>query len=197
MDQATPQASNVEEAPSPLEAQIRECFGRAAYTHKTHEKCADALSATLKRVKLLQITLSAITTGGLITVLFGSADVSYIAAVVSAIASSILFALNMYTKESDPGQRAEKHKEVASRLWNIRESYLSLITDLRAGCSPGDARARRDMLQNELATIYQSAPRTDAKAYSQAQQGLQKNEELTFTDAEIDSLLPPALRLKK
>lgn len=26
-----------------LEGQLRECYGRVVYTHKTHEKCADIL----------------------------------------------------------------------------------------------------------------------------------------------------------
>jgi hypothetical protein len=197
MEQTTQQPSGQIQTVSPLEAQIRECFARVAYTHKTHEKCADGLTTTLKRVKLAQIVLSAITTGGLITVLLGSSDASHAAAIVSAISSTILFALNMYTKESDPGQKAERHKEVASKLWNIRESYLSILTDLRSGFPLDEGRSRRDTLQTELASIYQTAPRTDAKAYSQAQVGLQRNEELTFSDAEIDALLPTALQLPK
>ena len=32
-----------------LEGQIRECFGRVAYTHKTHERMADRYSKTLAR----------------------------------------------------------------------------------------------------------------------------------------------------
>jgi hypothetical protein len=179
---------------SPLESQIRECFGRVAYAHKTHEKCADRLTTRLAQIKWLQICLSAITTGGLITTIWGTPTVSHAAAIVAAIVSTILLAINAYTKDSDPGQKAEKHKEVASRLWNIRESYLSLLTDLRMGFAPGDARTRRDDLQAHLAKIYETAPRTDAASYASAQEGLQRNEELSFSDDEIDRLLPPALR---
>lgn len=34
-----------------LEAQIRECFGRVIYTHKTHSKMADRAASTLKWLK--------------------------------------------------------------------------------------------------------------------------------------------------
>ena len=44
-----------------LEGQLRECFGRVVYSHKTHEKCADMLLSRLARIKLWQIILSAIT----------------------------------------------------------------------------------------------------------------------------------------
>ena len=38
-----------------LEAQIRECFARVAWTHKTHEKCADILNTRNSNIKLIQI----------------------------------------------------------------------------------------------------------------------------------------------
>lgn len=194
MEQTSQPARSIERARTPLEGQLRECFGRVAYAHKTHEKCADRLTDILSRVKLLQIGLSAITTGGIITAIFGTAPVGQVAVAISAVMSTALLALNTYTKDSDPGQRAEKHKEVASKLWDIRESYLSLITDMRSGCEEADARQRRDALQDRLAKTYEAAPRTDSKAYAKAQDGLQQNEDLTFSDQELDQLLPPALR---
>lgn len=194
MVQTTPIFSPNRSTRHPLEAQLRECFGRVAYAQKTHEKCADYLTATMSKVKLLQIVLSAITTGGIVTVIFGSKEVGQVAAILSAVVSTILLALNTYTKESDPGQKAEKHKEVASKLWDVRESYLSVLTDLRTGAGEAEIRQRRDTLQQRLAAIYQTAPRTNAKAYAKGQEGLQRNEELTFSDEELDLLLPPALR---
>lgn len=58
------------EAKQVLEGQLRECFGRVVYSHKTHEKCADILVKHLSRIKLGQIILSAITTTGCISVFF-------------------------------------------------------------------------------------------------------------------------------
>jgi hypothetical protein len=195
MEQISQTPNPTAAAMTPLEAQLRECFGRVAYAHKTHEKCADICATRLSRVKLWQIVLSAITTGGLITVLFGSKEVSHISAFVSALSSTVLLGLNAYMKDNDPGQLSERHKKVASELWNIRESYLSLLTDLRGGSEPdASLRQRRDALQTRLATIYETAPRTTDKGYAKAQAGLQKNEELTFSDQELDLLLPPPLR---
>lgn len=197
MEQTFPVPDTAAAAMTPLEAQLRECFGRVAYSHKTHEKCADICATRLSRVKLWQIILSAVTTGGLITVLFGVKDVSHISAFVSALTSTILLGLNAYMKDNDPGQLSERHKKVASELWNIRESYLSLLTDLRAASEPESLlRQRRDDLQAKLSTIYETAPRTTDRAYAKAQTGLQKNEELTFSDTELDALLPPTLRSK-
>ena len=178
-----------------LESQLRECFGRVVYSHKTHEKCADRLDSRLRQIKITQILLSAITTGGLVTVLFGDAEVSRIAAVVSALFSTSLLVLSAYTKDFDPGQMAQEHKTVADRLWVVRESYLSLLTDARSGAvEEDDARRRRDELQEDAATIYESAPRTFSAGYADAQKALKVDEDLTFSDQEIDQFLPKHLR---
>lgn len=57
----------------------------------------------LQRVKIVQIVLSAITTGGLITALLGDPKVAQIATVVSTLFSTILLVLTSYMKDVDPG----------------------------------------------------------------------------------------------
>jgi hypothetical protein len=178
-----------------IESQLRECFARAAYSHKTHEKCADIALGRLGHIKVWQLLLSAVTTGGLLAVAFGPADKSKVTAAIAAVVSTALLALNAYTKENDLGQTAQKHKETADKLWNVRESYLSLLTDVRAGfVQLDDVRKRRDELQMLLSATYESAPRTSGKGYALAQDALKAREDLTFSDAEIDQFLPVVLR---
>jgi hypothetical protein len=77
------------------------------------------------------------------------------------IISTALLGPNTYTKDVDPGTTAERHKETAAKLWLIRESYLSLITDIHVGGLPPDEiRSRRDTLQDALGAVYAGAPRT-------------------------------------
>ena len=93
-------------------------------------------------------------------------------------------------------EEAEAHRTTASQLWSIRESYISLITDLMSGdVSSSDAQARRDDLQEKAYAIYSAAPRTSGRAFKRAQQGLKSNEEMKFSPYEIDLFLPKALRL--
>jgi hypothetical protein len=95
----------------------------------------------------------------------------------------------------NPGAETQKHREAASDIWNVRESYLSLLTDIRDASVPlTKLRTRRDELQSALHKIYKAAPRTDDVAYGKAQTALKDNEELTFSDAEIDAFLPAPLR---
>lgn len=143
-------------------------------------------------MRVTQIILSAITTAGLFFTLFGE---SHSAIVLSTITSTALLALNTYTKDFDFGELAQNHANTAGDLWYVRESYLSLLTDISGRVMPSQyIREKRDTLQEDLKNIYQSAPRTFPKAYLEAQDALKLNEEMTFSDNEIDVMLPPFLR---
>lgn len=175
-----------------LEGQLRECYGRVVYSHKTHEKCADILLARQSTIKLWQIILSAVTTGGFVSAVVNAND---IAAAAGALLSTGLLALNAYTKDYDLGAIAQKHRQAGADLWQIRERYLSLITDLRIGLTPlVDLQAARDTLLKDLHGVYAGAPSTTFEAYRKAQEALKKLEDLTFSDAEIDAFLPRELR---
>ena len=178
-----------------LESQLRECYGRIVWTHKTHEKTADIILKRNNILKWCQIILSTLTTTGLVYTIFG--DLLWVK-ITSAIISAILLLLNTYLKSTDLGAIIQKHTEIAADIWNIRESYLSLIVDLKIeNVSIEDIQQRRDQLQTELTIIYKQSPRTLSKAYKEATKALKLNEEMTFTDEEIDCFLPNELRKTK
>lgn len=175
-----------------IEGQLRECYGRVVYSHKTHEKCADILLMRLSRIKLWQIILSAVTTGGLIAVVLGTGQLG---AIVSILTSTALFGLNTYTKDYDLGELALKHRQTASDLWIVREKYLSLLTDLRIGKKNiNEIQLNRDALLDELNIVYKRAPITNFNAYKKAQEALRELEEMTYSDKEIDAFLPNELK---
>lgn len=175
-----------------FEGQLRECFGRVVYTHKTHEKAADILLTRLSRIKLLQIILSALTTAGFIAAIFGGGRMG---AILGVFVSTLLLVLNAYTKDYDLGELAQKHRQAGADLWIIREKYLSLITDLRMGEKPIESlQEERDNLLTALHSIYSGSPSTTYKAYKKAQEALKQSEDMTFSDEEIDAFLPRALK---
>ncbi|MGE4169857.1 MAG: SLATT domain-containing protein [Candidatus Margulisiibacteriota bacterium] len=175
-----------------LEGQLRECYGRVVYSHKTHEKCADILLARSASIKLWQIILSSITAAGFVAAIFGEGRV---AGLIGIVISTILLTLNAYTKDYDLGELAQKHKQTANELWLVREKYLSLLTDLKMESkSLEEIIEKRDVLVQQLHTAYTGAPSTTFKAYKKAQQALKKYEDLTFSDAEIDAFLPSDLK---
>lgn len=96
------------------------------------------------------------------------------------------------------GGLAQKHVDAAVSLWNIRESYLSLLTDIKsAGIDEKEIRKIRDRLQNDLHKIYKGSPRTISKAYIAASKSLKEMEEMTLSDEEINNFLPTSLRKNK
>ena len=71
------------------------------------------------------------------------------------------------------------------------------MTDLKARLiSLEDIIQKRDELQDELSKTYKGSPKTFSKAYVTAQKSLQINEELTFSNEEIDKFLPTPLGKK-
>ena len=175
-----------------LEAQIRECFGRVIYTHKTHSKMADRADSRLKWLKISLIALSSLTASGAISIVFAN---QFGLKLATAAVSLATVALTAYMKDFDLGGLAQRHRDTAADIWPVRESYLSLLTDIVGGTSDSESvRERRDDLQNTLAAIYKGAPHTDGRAYGEAQVALKKNEEYTFSDAEIDAFLPASLK---
>jgi hypothetical protein len=173
-----------------LEDQVRECYGRVVYTHKTHERMADHCADKLSRYKISQIVLTALTSTGAVGVIL--TDVIWIEAVTATISFLTLF-VSTYLKSFDLGSTAQKHRDAAAKLWNVRECYLSLLTDLPQ-FSREVAVERRDELQAMLAALYTGAPQTNGRAYKEAQNRLKNMEDMTFTDDEIDCFLPLSLK---
>ena len=175
-----------------LDAQLREAFGRVTYSHKVHEKEAELRSSLMAKIRLAQIVLPAASTAGFVTALFGT---GWWGSLAGAACSAALFALNLYTRNYDLDKIFREHKMTANQIWGIREKYLSLITDLAAGFEPLAAvRSKRDVLAEEIQAIYATAPSTTGSAYKKARKALRVDEEMTFSVAEVDALLPENLR---
>lgn len=177
-----------------LEGQLREMYARAAYTHKTHEKMADRYISRYKRIKNAEIILSAVTTSSLLLAVFGD---THPYTLIGAVLSTILLAFTLYFKEASLGEQAQKHTIVASKLWGVREALLSLLVDMSDGRTVDEIRVARDRLNATLEDIYKAAPRTDSRAYTDAQKALKQAEELFFTEDELNRMLPKELRTKR
>lgn len=185
-----------EDADDHLLAQIREAYGRVVYSHKTQEKQADICFTMHRWQQWVLIGLTAISSGTFLVSLLGVVTSQETASLVTAFVALLVTGTTLATKNFKFAEESDGHRDTAARLWNVRESYLSLITDLMAGeVSSTDARIKRDELQDELGAIYAEAPRTGSWAFKKAGGGLKENEEMTFTAEELDLLVPQALRL--
>lgn len=181
----------VSSKPLTLEDQLREIYGRVAYAHKTHEKMADGYVRKHRWIKGIEIVVSSLAFSSLVLAVFGD---SKTATIIGAVLATLSLGITLYFKEAAIGEQVQKHTHTASRLWGIRERLLSLLVDYRDGRGEAELREVRDSINAELEQIYKAAPRTDAKAYAAAQNALKNEEELHFSDAELDHLLPAAVR---
>jgi len=175
-----------------LESQIREAYGRIVYTFTCHNKIVQRMLSKNEFIKVCQIVLSALTTGGFIVAIIVDEK---IASILGALISVLLLILNAYTKNFDLVETAQSHQKAADALWIIREEYVSLLTDFEL-LDDATVMAKRDELQNRTAEIYAQSPRTDSKSYAATQKALKTEEEQTFNDDEIDVMLPNAIRRK-
>lgn len=192
----TDNSANVPGPDPHLLAQVREAFGRVVYSHKTQVKQADICFAKHRLQQAVLIALTAIGSGTFLASAAGLLGSPQITTLATSSVALLVSWMSLGAKTFKFEEEANAHRDTAARLWNVRESYISLIADLMSEeVSDRDARARRDALQTASHEIYLSAPRTSDRAYKKARKGLQDNEEMTFTCHEIDLFLPAALRL--
>ncbi len=173
-----------------LRIQLKEAHGKVLYTYTAHWKMVDALAIKNRNIKYVQIALSAISTGGFIGSLITNET---LLTAIGGIFSTILLALNLYFKDFNLNAEITRHTAAANALWEVREQYISLLTDF-PGIEVDEICQRRDELQSKTAEIYKSAPKTDSKSYAAAQKALKEDEEQFFTIDELNQLLPVHLR---
>lgn len=173
---------------------VRESFGKVVYTHKTHEKDAEIWSCRSNLIKWINILLTALTSGTLVSTFF--TDQSVLIYISSGLSFLVLFFL-IFQISFRPEEMVEKHKNIAKELWYIKEKYLSLISDIMSeSITDEEAIQRRNNLINELRMIYKFSPETTRGAYKKARKVLKIDEESTFSDEEIDMFLPTELKQK-
>ena len=173
-------------------AEIRQTFGRVVITHKTHEKEVERKarqSLLLTWTNLLVIT---ITLGATLAAPLTEGNTAQLASIISA---TVAFGFGCVQLSFQPQRSAEEHRSCAKELLGIRDQYSALIADQRAGIITAEQLLmRRELLGIRLAELFAHAPQTSPKSYQKAEKALGGNEGLTFTDVEIDNMLPRELR---
>lgn len=165
-----------------LLAQVREAFGRVVYSHKTHEKQADICFSKHRWQQGVLIALTAISSGTFLAAVVGLLGAPALTSLATSSIALLVSWMSLGAKTFKFEEEADAHRSIASRLWDVRESYISLIADLMSGSvADAEGRERRDELQEAARDAYANAPRASTKAYEQASEGLQHNEEMTFT----------------
>ena len=112
-----------------LYSQIQEQYGKLIYTYTCQWKTADHLQKASNCFKWAQIILSAMSAGGcLAAIVTDQAKLAWIGGIVS----TLLLVVSGYLKDKDFDTEQKEHRSTATKLWSIREEYLSLLTDFDA-----------------------------------------------------------------
>jgi hypothetical protein len=173
--------------PEPVLHEVKETFGRVAYTHKTHEKDAERADAASRRMKVANLAVIGVTAAAALTApLLGSAVAAWIA-VLSALVALVFATLQL---SFDPAASATKHRLAAKAYLALRNDYRRLLADAQSdGLTLGSFKQQRDSLARELGHLDDTAPQTSPRAYETARDALRGSEELTFTQDEYRHLL--------
>lgn len=165
-----------------LKKQITDAAGNVLYTYDAHWNIVNRLKRREKGLKISQIALTAVSTGGfLASLITGISGLSWLGGMTSAIA----LAINLYALNFNMPREIKQHTDAANELWDIRESYHSLITDFE-DLSLEDIRARRDLITESVSRINKTYPGTDAKSFRQAQKNIG---DYVFGDGEAAKIL--------
>ena len=183
----------MEEYRKNLRQQLIEAHAKVDYTYTAHHKIEDRVRLFDKSLRIIQIVLTAISTGGfLATVITSQTFLCWI----GGISAALSLGLNLYTKDFKLQADAREHKDAADALWSIREDYVSLLIDMDV-LPVEEICRRRDHLKEALFEIYKRYPGTDRKGYEEARRALNDEDEQTFQVGEAEKLLPTVLREKK
>lgn len=174
-----------------LESQIRDEYGRLVYTYTSHLKMRKILKSKQGRFTMVQICISAVMTGGLLSNTFLN---EWLIGAIGALLSTIILVINAYLKQADFATREALHGRVADELWLIKEKYVSLLAEF-SQLEVGEMAIRRDDLLRAQDKIYRIQPMTNDKAYKMARRALKEEDEQFFSDYEIDKMLPKEFRL--
>ena len=175
-----------------LEDVVRNHYANVFWTHKIQEKQTEVYEKRYKCFTLVSIITSAITSAGVISIVFINPTWLKIATV---IISFITTAVSAILATFDYNRMAKSNKSTATELVILRDRLLSLLARIRMKeKSVQELENNFDELQKCVHRVYMDAPNTTNKAVKIASAEVGKWRDGVYTNEEIDCLLPESLR---
>ncbi len=178
-----------------LESTVRDVYGKVVWSHKIQEKQADIYSKKYRGMEKLRILSSAITSAGILAVIFH--DELWLK-IGSSIISLIAIFISSFFKSFDLHSMVAQHQTAANSLLPLRDEFQLLI--LRINLKIDSVAAIYEDFEevmHRLHVVYSEVPRTSDEAVKAARIALNVTKDNTLTDDEIDSFLPIELRKNK
>ena len=148
-----------------LMRQISDAADNVLYTYAAHWLIVNRLKSRQSRIKITQIILTALSTGGfLASVIAGIPLLSWVGGFTSATA----LGLNLYSLNFNLPSDIKNHTDAANELWDVREAYNAIITDYE-DLTNEEIRSWRDDLTKAVSRINKKYPGTDKRSFVEAQ----------------------------
>lgn len=175
-----------------LEDLVRKLYANVVWTHKIQEKQAEIYECRFKGLSVINIIFAALTSAGIVSTIFVNPTWLKVA---SAIVAFVTTALSAFMALYDYKSMAKANKSTATKLVCARDDLLTFLAKVRIEENPVLSLTEEfEKIQKRVHEIYSDAPNTADKAVSKASTALKKDKDGTYTDDEIDALLPDSLK---
>ena len=175
------------------EGLIRHSYMGIVWTHKIQEKQADIYLRRKNTFEVVRIVSSSLTAAGLISIVFAY-DELWIK-LLTALVSFVTLVMEALSKSYDFDFLIASHRNVASALMELRDSYQHLIYKAQESeTTIANLDSEYQKLEKKKHSIYKEAPRTTDRAVEMARVALHVNKDNVFLDGDIDAALPACLR---
>ncbi len=172
-----------------LWSQLTELYVGIIFSRERHRQAEYFTTKKQSVISLIQITITALTSAGCLSVVITNSTAMALVSTVLAIA---LFGLNLYIRGAKLEELASRHKSTADDLLAISQEYVSLLTDFN-NLKIQDIVARRDDLQQRVDHIYEMAPPLPEVATKRAKDILQIGNIELLNAQDYSRLLPLGL----
>ena len=174
-----------------VEDTVRSAFAGVSWTHKIHEKQADIYYSQFKTMETAKILSSVFASIGILSLIVS--DPLWLK-IISALVSGVSTFISTYYKSFKTYEQIESHKKTARELLALRDRYIHLLLKIRTNDSVPDLVEAFEALEKDKHSIYASAPITTNKAVKLASEALKISHDNSYTDDEIDGMLPECLQ---
>jgi hypothetical protein len=175
----------------PILATARDLFGRVVYTHETHERERIIWTKKVERINWWNIITAALTT---VLAIIAAAFPNACWTIATAVSAGVATGCALWQASNDPAGKEGQHRVAAKELRWCRQQLLMLIADCHIDSIPVEQLRRSlEVVNRELHAVYKFAANTSPDAFAAAEASI-KSGHFSFSDDEIDALLPVALR---
>ena len=175
---------------SVFENTVRSAFAGVSWTHKIHEKQADIYYMQFKVMETVKIVSSVLASIGIISLIIS--DPLWLK-IVSALVSGVSAFISTYYQSFKTYEQIENHKKTARELLALRDRYIHLLLNIKINDDITNLVSIFEELEKDKHGVYNSAPITTNKAVSLAREALNISHDNSYTDSEIDGMLPESL----